>query len=124
MSTSRLQDVPRMKWGDSTISAQRYNRVRLGLLRFKNPMRIDTGLRDIDIILEDKVWYCVDRSMHDLPICAWDGFKPRQTLHEPISCQLSFYHAHADKILEKVLTAVDHYLEEQLAKIRRPLIAK
>jgi hypothetical protein len=111
---SRLRDIPRMKWGDTMITAARYNRIRLALRRLKSPIRFDTGLRDIDMILEENVWYCVDRSMHDLPIIAWDNFPTRMTLHEPICCRLSFYHAHADKILELVLTAVDTYLEQQL----------
>lgn len=118
MNRSRLSDIPRMKWGNTIVAAEHYNRVRLGLLRLKNPLRFDTGLRDLDMILEDKVWYCVDRSMHDLPIVAWDEFQSRTALHEPVACRLSYYHAHADKILKNLWEAIDRYLDEQLANKR------
>jgi hypothetical protein len=108
-----------MKWGESVIPAERYNQVRLGLLRLKNPLCIDTGLRDIDLILEDKVWYCVDRSMHDLPVVAWDQFQPRTALHEPVACRLSYYHAHADKIVDAIFKILDDYLEKQLTLLRQ-----
>ena len=118
MKGSRLRDVPRMKWGDTLITAQCYNRVRLGLLRLKNPLRIEACLRDIDIILEDKVWYSVDCSMNELPIVAWDNFQPRSSLHEPIRCRVSYYHAHAEKIIPTLFEAIEGYLEKQLFQQR------
>ena len=119
MSDSRLDDMPRMRWGTVTIPAKFYNQVRLGLLRLANPLRIETGLRDLDIILEDTVWYCVDRSLNDLPVVAWDEFRPRSSLHEPVECRISIYHIHAERILDQVLQAANLYIQEQLARRRQ-----
>ncbi|MDY6991207.1 MAG: hypothetical protein SVR94_01200 [Pseudomonadota bacterium] len=120
MTDSRLRDVPRMRWGDTLISAERYNRIRLGLLRLRNPLRIEACLRDIDVILEDKVWYSVDCSMNELPIVAWDNFQRRVSLHEPIRCRVSYYHAHADKIIDTLFEAIDAFLEKKLLQHRNP----
>lgn len=111
---SKLEDLPRQRWGTVTIPARFYNQVRLGLRRIGNPLRIETGVRELDIILENKIWYCVDRSTNDSPIVVWDEFQRRCSLHEPVQCRLSFFQTNAERVVDKVLQAVNKYLHEQL----------
>jgi len=104
------------------IDGARYNQVRLGLLRLENPLRLKlTGLRGMDIILDDTTWVCVDRTMYDLPVLAWTDFENsnRNGLHEPVHCQLHFYHIHADLIIETVLATMTSVLT-QLLKNKYP----
>lgn len=79
---------------------------------------MSAGLRDLDIILESHLWYCVDCSMNELPVLAWDLFQPRLGLHEPVECRLSIYHAHAEKIIAPLLRHVNTSLQQQLDEWR------
>ncbi len=115
---NRLEEVPRMKWGQVQIPATLYNQVRLSLLRLRTPrkqLRFSSGLRDLEIILEEHCWYCVDVSMNDLPVLAWDDFAYRRdNLHQPIHCRLSLYHAHAESILDTIQTAIMNHSQARL----------
>lgn len=118
MST-RLDDVPVMKSQTVLIEAKRYNQIRLALLRLGNPLRFEIpNLRGIDILLDDKAWACVDRTLHDFPVLAWIEFhKKRSTLHEPISSKLLYYHLHAHLIVDTVYRAMDKTISTYLAEI-------
>ena len=106
---SRIDDIPKLSTEPVSISASHYNQVRLGILRLENPLRIPLPrLRGMDIIINDKAWVCVDRTLYDLPVLAWTDFEVshRDSLHTPVRCQLNFYHIEADLISETVLNAL------------------
>lgn len=116
---TRIENVPKLKTERMLIDGARFNQVRLGLLRLENPLRLKlTGLRGMDIILDNTAWVCVDRTMYDLPVLAWTDFQytDRSGLHEPIHCQLHFYHIHADLIIETVLATMTSVLTQLLKK--------
>ncbi len=115
--TTRLEDVPVIKISPVTISAPVYNRLRLAALRLENPLRIAlSSLKGMDFLIDDSSWICVDRTLYDLPILAWTNFKTsgRAGLHEPVDCQLHYYHIHANVIAETVLNSVEVIIEERL----------
>ncbi len=119
---TRIENIPKLKTERMLIDGSRYNQVRLGLLRLENPLRLKlTGLRGMDIILDNTAWVCVDRTMYDLPVLAWTDFEKtvRNGLHEPVYCQLHFYHIHADLIIETVLATMTSVLT-QLLKNKKP----
>ena len=101
------------------IDAVSYNHVRLALLRITNPLRIELpNHRGLEIILHDKYWLCVDSLHNDQPIMAWCNFdthKHNTGLHEPIPCELRFYHTHASLIMGSALDALKQILAEKLA---------
>jgi hypothetical protein len=114
---SRIENVPKLKTERMLIDGARYNQVRLGLLRLDNPLRLRlSGLRGMDIIMDNTAWVCVDRTMYDLPVLAWTNFETseRNGLHEPVCCQLHFYHIHADLIIETVLATMTAVLTQLL----------
>lgn len=116
----RLYDVPVLKAMSSYIEAHYYNRVRLALCRLGNPLRIELiNLRGLDIYLDNDDWVCVDRTLNDSPIFAWTDFESqgRDNLCEPVSCQLRFYHNHADLICGTVLDLVYRNLDTQLSQL-------
>jgi hypothetical protein len=120
---SRLSDVPILKAVSSYVEAMYYNRVRLGLSRLENPLRIELiNLRGLDIIIDDEAWVCVDRTLNDLPIFAWTDFEhaSRRSLYEPVPCRLRFYHNHADLICGTVLDLVHRNLDNRLAGQNAP----
>lgn len=117
MYKSRLNDIPTLKSKPSTVSAARFNRVRLALKRLENPIRIELpGLRSMDFILEDQVWAIVDRNHNDIPVVAWTEFATRTTLHQPVSCIMRIYHLHADAITDQALHKLDSILEARLKR--------
>ena len=119
MYKSRLNEIPTLKSLPGTVTAARFNRVRLALNRLENPLRIElTGLRSMDFILEDQVWAIVDRNLNDIPVVAWTDFEPRASLHLPIHCTMRIYHLHADVIIDQALQKLDDILEARLQRLR------
>jgi hypothetical protein len=115
MYRSRLNEIPTLKSRPTTVTAERYNRVRLALRRLENPLRIELPkLRSLDLILEADIWAIVDRDLNDIPVVAWTDFEHRSSLHQPVPCMLRYYHAHADAIMEKALQKLDVILEARL----------
>lgn len=116
---SRIDEVPKLRSERTVIDANRFNQVRLALLRLGSPLRIPlTGLRGMDIIVDSKAWVCVDRTLYDLPVLAWTDFEytERPGLHDPVACLLHYYHVHADLITETVLATLVQALSAQLAQ--------
>lgn len=115
MYRSRLSDIPTLKTLPATVTAERFNRVRLALRRLENPLRIELPkLRSLDFILEDDMWAIIDRDLNDIPVLAWTDFEHRTALHQPVPCTLRYYHAHADVVMDKALQRLDEILRARL----------
>lgn len=101
------------------ISAQRYNRVRLALSWLDNPARIElTGMHDLELILNDNTWLCIDTGLGNLPVLAWKEFQTerRLALHEPVTCRVDYYNLHAELIKDRVLEIMDRLLTARLQR--------
>ena len=120
----RLKEVPKYSSSGTTVSAEVYNTVRLALRRLAPVVRMPLpGLAQIDIIIDDDSWVCVDRSMDDLPIVAWTNFSCNERgLHEPINCQLHYYHFCAAKIARSALQATKSLLDGRLREKSREAV--
>ena len=113
----KLEGLPRYSSESTTVPAELFNLVRLALMRLGNPLRFPiTGLKNLEIMLDDETWICVDSSLNDIPVLAWTEFEAshRDSLVEPISCQYYTYHAHADKIFDTVVEYMADYLDSKL----------
>jgi hypothetical protein len=114
--------MPYLRACPAELSAPRYNRVRLALLRLKRPLRLSLPpLRGLDMLLDDEAWVCMDRTLNDLPVLAWTDFRQqaRDAIHLPVPCTLRFYHAHAEIIIDTALSEVDCALSAMLAGQRK-----
>lgn len=117
---SRLDNLPVYKQSSDTLAAEEYNRVLIALKRFGEPIRISlAGLRTLELVLDHEAWIVVDNAFNDIPVLAWTEFEvsERQTLHEPISCTLKMYHAHAKIILDEVHDQMGKVLMERIEKL-------
>ncbi len=115
----RLDKLPSMKTQAALIDASRYNRVRLALLRVGIPLRLELpNLRDMDLVLDKRLWVCIDRTLQDYPVVAWTHFDNavRTSLHEPVPCKLQYFHPHANLIVDTVLRTMDKLLTARLAQ--------
>lgn len=106
-----------------TIEASCYNHVRLALSRIENPHRVSLpDHRNLEMILDDAVWLCVDSARNDMPVMAWMDFDTREhneALHARVPCKLHLYHTHAGLVMGSVLDSLDEVLTEELLQIQK-----
>ena len=117
MSYNRHNEVQPMKSTSSNVNAVYYNHVQTGLKRLNNSLRYEIPtLKHLDLILHEDAWIVVDTMLNDMPILAWTNFKVehRETLHEPIKCEIKFFHYAAEMIMDKTLEAMELLLGEEL----------
>ena len=113
----RLDDVPVYHSRDGKLPAHYYNDVQVALKRLGEELRFAIPrLRHLDLILQKNAWIIVDRVLNDIPVVAWTDFDTRQrdSLHEPISCQIRFYHAHGIMVMNRTLEAMELIVGEML----------
>lgn len=100
------------------IAATDFNLVRLALSRLENPLRLDLGrhMRFLEVILCDEYWACFDNCRNLQPVLAWTAFEcaARGGLHEPVGCELNFYHDHAGLVTGDILQSICSELEKGL----------
>ncbi|MGD8743168.1 MAG: hypothetical protein PVH46_07050 [Granulosicoccaceae bacterium] len=115
---NRLDDVPVYAQRPGSINANYYNHVQLALKRLGEEIRLPIPrLKHLDLILQKNAWIVVDRVLNDVPVVAWTDFEVthRDSLHEPIACQIKYYHANAALIMRRTLEAMELILGEELA---------
>ena len=120
---TRHDELPVLATRPHEIAAKHYNIVfralgRLSKTVMSQGIRLELpGLRTLDLILQNDAWIIVDRAFNDIPVAAWTDLQApfERALHQPVVCQLRYFHLHADAILEHVLTLMDVLLEEQLS---------
>lgn len=116
---TRLDEVPALWVFAATVDAAHYNRVRRALMHLGEPIRFSLKeLRDLDVLLGEEAWLCVDRSNNDLPVIAWTAFQGRRdALHTPVACEMRYFHSHCAMIVKRVLDEID-------AEVDRLLVVK
>ena len=117
---SRLDDVPVYAQRTGSINANYYNHVLVALKRLGDEIRLQIPrLKHLDLILQKNAWIVVDRVLNDVPVVAWTDFEVehRNNLHEPVACQIKYYHANAALIMRRTLEAMELLLGEQLAEM-------
>ena len=114
---TRLANMPIMAQRSASIDARYYNVWRRARVRFGSPLRLDgLGLKQMEMVLTDTYWVCVDAFQHDCPILAWVDLQDdgRDNLHEPIACKLNYYHFAASALRGRVLDAAEAALTARL----------
>ena len=114
---ARLADMPVMAQRDDQIDADVFNAWRRARNRWGSPFRVEgLGLKQMEMVLTDKYWVCVDAIRYDCPILAWVDIEDahRDSLHMPIPCKLNYYHFAASAVRPRVLERVKDALEAML----------
>jgi hypothetical protein len=115
----RLRDMPVMAQRDDQIDARYYNIWRRARSRWGAPMRVPLpGLKEINMILSDEYWVCIDTVRYDSPIIAWVDLEDgnRDAMHLPINCHLNYYHFAASAIRARSLEVIEQVMSERLRK--------
>jgi hypothetical protein len=91
------------------IAAEDYNRIRLGLLRERRPLRVRIDrFRCLLCILDESEWWCIDECQDNQPVLAWRNFDTREraSLNASVECDLHLYHVQAGLLMGSVLEAM------------------
>jgi len=118
---NRHNEVPLLHTRKGKVEALHYNHVQTALKRFGKQIRFPIPeLKHLDLILQKNAWVVVDRALSDFPILAWIDFetKDRDSLHEPIQCEVLIFHFAASMILRRTLVAMDNLLDEKLLELK------
>lgn len=114
---TRHNEVPQLASRKGKVNALYYNHVQTGLKRLGRQIRMKIPkLKHLDLILQKDAWIVVDTVLNDIPVVAWTNFQTehRDTLHEPIQCEIRFFHFAASMILNRTLEAMELMLGEAL----------
>lgn len=120
MLYTRHNEVPKLSTRAGKVEAIHFNHVHTGLKRIHSQLRYPIPtLKHLDLILQEDAWIVVDRVLNDIPIVCWTNFEVdhRESLHEPIKCEVFFFHYAATMIMNQTLEAMDMMLGEELSVI-------
>lgn len=114
---TRHDEVPQLGSRAGKVDALYYNHVQTALKQLGNQIRLTIPkLKHLDLIIQKDAWIIVDTVLNDVPVVAWTNFeiKGRESLHEPIQCEIRFFHYAASMILNRTLEAMELMLGEEL----------
>lgn len=114
---TRHDEVPQLGSRAGKVDALYYNHVQTALKHLGNQIRLRIPkLKHLDLILQKDAWIVVDITLNDIPVVAWTNFEiaGRSSLHEPIKCEIRFFHFAASMILNRTLEAMELMLGEEL----------
>lgn len=114
---SRHNEVPQLGSRAGKVNALFYNHAQTALKRLGKQIRLKIPkLIHLDLIIQKDSWIIVDITLNDIPVVAWTNFETdhRKSLHEPIQCEIRFFHFAASMILNRTLEAMEMMLGEAL----------
>ena len=114
---TRHDEVPQLGARAGKVDAVFYNHVQTALKQLGSQIRLKIPkLKHLDLILQNDAWIIVDITLNDVPVVAWTNFETRgrTSLHEPIQCEIRFFHYAASMILNRTLEAMELMLGELL----------
>jgi hypothetical protein len=116
---TRHDEVPQLSSRAGKVDAIYYNHVQTALKQLGDQIRLTIPkLKHLDLILQKDAWIIVDITLNDVPVVAWTSFESRgrTSLHEPIQCEIRFFHYAASMILNRTLEAMELMLGEALGQ--------
>lgn len=104
------------------IGADCYNCMRRALARSdqSGPVWLDLpGLGTMKLALLPDALVVADRALGHLPMAAWTEIRamPDRGLHEPVPCQLAFYHSRGARLIGAMRVAMERELRRHLDEI-------
>lgn len=113
----RHEQIVRLSAWPTKVEARQFNLAKRAMARLGGELRFHMrGLRSLDLIVQDEAWIIVDSAQNDIPIAAWTDFEDGEDrgLHEPVVCELRYYHGHAGLVIKKVLRRMEEELSALL----------
>jgi len=117
---TRHNEVPQLASRKGKVKAVYYNHVQTALKSLGPQIRLKIPkLKHLDLIIQKDAWIIVDTVLNDFPVLTWINFETehRDNLHEPIQCEIRFFHFAASMVINRTLEAMELMLREQLAEL-------
>lgn len=114
---TRHDEIPQLGSRAGKVDSLYYNHVQTALKRLGSQIRLKIPkLKHLDLILQKDAWIIVDTVLNDIPVVAWTNFEieGRDSLHQPIQCEIRFFHFAASMVLNRTLEAMELMLGEAL----------
>lgn len=99
-----------------------YSCLRRALARSdpSGPVWLDLpGLGMMKLALLPDALVIADRELGHLPMAAWTDIRPlpERALHEPVPCQLTYYHSRGERLIGAIRVAMERALRQHMAEI-------
>ena len=94
-----------------------YNHVQTALKKLGPQIRLRIPtLKHLELIIQRDAWIVVDLAISEFPILCWTDFETshRENLHEPIKCEVRYFHYGASMIYNKTIEGMELMLGELL----------
>ncbi len=118
---SRLEGVPALARRRDQVPAACWNLWRRARKRLPLPLRLPLpGLHAMALELEREAWICLERRAAEVPVIAWVAFDEaaRAGIHEPVPCEVLYFHFAASKLRARVLELMVRELGAALDRVR------
>jgi len=115
---TRHDEFPALSAWPTKVDARTYNAAHRALARegFSLRMELPEFYR-LELILQPGSWVVVNNASNDMPITAWVGFSDTSDrgLHEPVPCELRYFHGVAAKVASHLRAGLGAMLEARMA---------
>lgn len=112
---TRHDDLPVLSAWPTRVAAMDYNAAARCLARAGRCYRLELpDMFRLALIVQSDAWIVVDAGSGDMPMAAWAGLcpPPDRGLHEPVPCELRYFHAAAGKVVSRLRGNLDGLLAD------------
>lgn len=114
---TRHNEVPVLHTREGKMEAMYYNHVQTALKKLGPQIRLRIPtLKHLELVIQQDAWIVVDLALSEFPILCWTHFETnhRENLHEPITCEVRYFHYGASMIYNKTIEGMELMLGELL----------
>ena len=112
---TRHNEVPVLHTRSGKMDALYFNHVQTVLKKLGPQIRLRIPkLKHLELIIQKDGWIVVDLALSEFPILCWTDFQSqhRDNLHEPVKCEVRYFHYGASMIYNKTLEGMELMLGE------------
>lgn len=117
---TRHNEVQALNSRPGKMDAIFYNHVQTALKKFGPQIRLRIqSLKHLELILQKDAWIVVDLALSEFPVLCWTNFETthRESLHEPIKCEVRYFHYASSMIYNKTIEGMELMLSELLEQM-------
>jgi len=114
---TRHNEVTVLNARPGKVEAIYFNHVQTAFKRLGPQIRLRIPtLKHLELVLQKDAWIVVDRVLSEFPVLCWTNFESvhRDNLHEPIKCEVRYFHYASSMIYNKTIEGMETMLSELL----------
>ena len=114
---TRHDEVPVLHTREGKMEAIYFNHVQTAFKKLGPQIRLRIPkLKHLELLIQRDAWVVVDLALSEFPILCWTKFQSqhRDNLHEPVQCEVRYFHYGASMIYNKTIEGMELMLGELL----------